>query len=203
MKNRKWSRLLALALILVLPLAALAETGYGAAALSAGQIYTVEEMLTYALQDEYLAQAEYRLILESYPQARPFVNIVRAEGAHIARLLPLFEAQGVAVPQDSAAQHLVKPASLEAAWQAGVDAEEKNIAMYESFLKQDNLPDDVRQVFAALMRASQNHLRAFTRQTAAPGGKGPAQGGQPRGGRGGRRCPGGCRPAQGQGRWGN
>ena len=40
-------------------------------------------------------------------------------------------------------------------------AEVHNIAMYEAFLKQEDLPDDVRAVFEALTRASGNHLRAF------------------------------------------
>jgi len=35
--------------------------------------------------------------------------------------------------------------------------------MYESFLK-ENLPDDVREVFEALMNASEKHLASFQRQ---------------------------------------
>jgi hypothetical protein len=34
--------------------------------------------------------------------------------------------------------------------------------MYESFLKQD-LPQDVRDVFEALMAASEKHLQSFSR----------------------------------------
>ena len=41
-------------------------------------------------------------------------------------------------------------------------AEVKNIAMYEKFLDQD-LPDDIRLVFANLMQASEKHLAAFER----------------------------------------
>ena len=35
--------------------------------------------------------------------------------------------------------------------------------MYENFLK-ENLPDDIRKVFEALMNASEKHLAAFQRQ---------------------------------------
>ncbi|MCK5008763.1 MAG: DUF2202 domain-containing protein [Spirochaetales bacterium] len=35
-----------------------------------------------------------------------------------------------------------------------------NIAMYESFLQED-LPEDVRDLFERLQQASENHLRAF------------------------------------------
>ena len=161
MKNAKWTKLMALSLALLMPLIALGETPFGAAALSEGKTYTVEEMLTYAIQDEYLARAEYKVIMDAYGEQRPFINIMRAEGVHIQRLLPLFTAYGVTVPEDTALELTVKPDSLAAAYEAGVTAEVNNIAMYEAFLKQSDLPDDVRAVFEALTRASGNHLRAF------------------------------------------
>ena len=161
MKNVKWTKLMALSLALLMPLIALGETPFGAAALSEGKTYTVEEMLTYAIQDEYLARAEYKVIMDAYGEQRPFINIMKAEGVHIQRLLPLFTAYGVTVPEDTALEHTVKPELLQAAYEAGVTAEVNNIAMYEAFLKQEDLPDDVRAVFEALTRASENHLRAF------------------------------------------
>ena len=161
MKNVKWTKLMALSLALLMPLIALGETPFGAAALSEGKTYTVEEMLTYAIQDEYLARAEYKVIMDAFGEQRPFINIMKAEGGHVQRLLPLFTAYGVTVPEDTALEHTVKPESLQAAYEAGVTAELNNIAMYEAFLKQEDLPDDVRAVFEALTRASGNHLRAF------------------------------------------
>ena len=169
MKNVKWTKLMALGLALLMPLIALGETPFGAAALSEGKTYTVEEMLTYAIQDEYLARAEYKVIMDAYGEQRPFINIMKAEGVHVQRLLPLFTAYGVTVPEDTALEHTVKPESLQAAYAAGVTAEVNNIAMYEAFLKQEDLPDDVRAVFEALMRASGNHLRAFEQNADKPG----------------------------------
>ena len=90
---------------------------------------------------------------------------MRAEQTHIARLTPLFAAHGVALPKDNAAPHVVVPATLAEAFKIGVDAEIKNIAMYEAFLRAE-LPADVRLVFEALKNASQNHLAAFERGTA-------------------------------------
>ena len=58
------------------------------------------------------------------------------------------------------ASRAVAVGSLTEAYQAGVNAEVNNIAMYETFLAQE-LPDNVRAVFESLMRASENHLRAF------------------------------------------
>lgn len=119
-------------------------------------------MLTYAIQDECMAQGEYEAIMGEYGVQRPFSNIVKAEGRHIAMLLPLFDKYDVAVPIDDSADRVVLPGSLSESFKAGVDAEVINIEMYEKFLK-ENLPEDVKTVFERLLSASEKHLAAFTR----------------------------------------
>ncbi|MHB8130419.1 MAG: DUF2202 domain-containing protein [Mobilitalea sp.] len=154
--------------------------------------YSMEEMLVNAISDEYMAQAEYTAIMEKFGVQRPFSNISKAEETHINLLLPLFEEYGVVVPEKDNSTVSV-PVSLEAAYQAGADAEVKNIAMYESFLKED-LPADVKVVFERLMSASENHLRAF--QNAVDGnctGTGQQNGKMNRSGRGSGRGNGGNR----------
>ena len=138
----------------------LSLAGYGSAGALDDDSLTLADMLTYAIQDEYLARAEYALISASFGSTRPFTNIMRAEETHIDALSPLFEAYGISAPTDEGASHAVAVASLTEAYQAGVNAEVNNIAMYETFLSQD-LPENVRTVFESLMRASENHLRAF------------------------------------------
>lgn len=125
--------------------------------------YTVEEMLTAAIQDEYLAQATYAAIIAAYGEIRPFTNVVAAEQTHIDLLLPLFEAYGIAVPENEAAASVAVPESITAALSTGVDAETANIAMYDAFLAVEDLPEDVATVFAYLRNASLNHLNAFSR----------------------------------------
>ncbi|MFA5006290.1 MAG: hypothetical protein WC509_02340 [Candidatus Izemoplasmatales bacterium] len=125
--------------------------------------YTVEEMLTAAIQDEYLAQATYAAIIAAYGEIRPFTNIIAAEQTHIDLLLPLFEAYGIEVPANEAAASVVLPESITAALSTGVDAETANIAMYDAFLAVEDLPEDVATVFTYLRNASTNHLKAFTR----------------------------------------
>jgi len=137
-----------------------AGTDYGSAAIEEDKAYTLSEMLTYAIQDEYLAYAEYDEIIKTFGAQRPFVNIIKAEATHIAALEPLFEKYGAEIPENTAGDLTVVPDTLLDALQAGVEAEISNIAMYESFLKQD-LPDDVRDVFTSLKDASQKHLSAF------------------------------------------
>lgn len=138
-------------------------SGYGSEGALNDTTLSLADMLTYAVQDEYLARAEYDRILTQYGSIRPFTNIIRAEETHIDALLPLFTAYQIAAPKDEGANYTVSVSSLTEAYQAGVNAEINNIAMYETFLDQ-NLPDDVRTVFESLMRASENHLRAFQNQ---------------------------------------
>lgn len=125
--------------------------------------YSLEDMLTAALLDEYLAQATYEQIINTYGEVKPFTNIVLAEQQHINLLLPLFETYGISVPENQAASQVVLPDSIASALATGVEAEKANIAMYEAFLAQDNLNDDVRSVFELLKTASEHHLAAFSK----------------------------------------
>ena len=139
---------------------ALSVSGYGSAGATADTNLSLADMLTYAIQDEYAARAEYEAILDSYGTVRPFSNILRAEETHIDALLPLFTEYGINAPADEGAARAALPDNLTSAYQTGVNAEVTNIAMYDLFLEQ-NLPADVRVVFESLMHASENHLRAF------------------------------------------
>ena len=139
----------------------LADTdGYGSAGALTDEDLTLADMLTYAIQDEYLAHAEYVYIIDTFGSVRPFTNIIRAEEEHISQLIPLFTAYGIAVPEDTGNNYVAAVSSLTAAYQAGEAAEISNIAMYDAFLAQD-LPDDVRFIFENLRNASENHLAAF------------------------------------------
>lgn len=139
------------------------EGPYGAQHLTEEKdAYTLQEMLTYAIEDEYKARAEYELIIEKMDGGRPFTNIVKSEETHIALLKPLFEAHNIQLPEDSAGEHVFLPYTIDEALKIGVQAEIDNIAMYEKFLSQD-LPEDVESAFERLKNASQNHLKAFKR----------------------------------------
>ncbi|UOY92586.1 DUF2202 domain-containing protein [Ectobacillus sp. JY-23] len=121
---------------------------------------TLQEALTYAIQDEYLAQARYEKIIAKFGAIQPFTQIKAAEQRHISALLTLFTTYNIAVPQDNAKQYVTTPSSLKEAFQAGVDGEIDNIAMYNK-LSSLSLPSDVTAVMKQLGAASQNHLAAF------------------------------------------
>ena len=141
---------------------AAASPDYGAAgsAAVADSELTLGAMLTFALQDEYLARGEYQKIMAKFGERRPFSNIVKAEEQHIAWLVPLFEKYGVTLPPDRGQELAQVPETFSAALLAGVDAEIANIDMYQRFLSRE-LPSDVRAVFEHLLTGSRNHLAAF------------------------------------------
>ncbi|UXH45193.1 DUF2202 domain-containing protein [Rossellomorea vietnamensis] len=138
------------------------QVDYGAkGALAAGAL-SVPQMLNYAIQDEYLAQARYDRILENFGNVRTFLQIKEAELRHITALQTLFQRYGLPLPEDQSQSYTTTPDSLKSAYAAGVQGEIDNMAMYDRFLT-FNLPQDVRIVFTQLRNASQNHLAAFER----------------------------------------
>lgn len=152
----------AIGLLSLMQTTAASTTTIGSAAAAAKSNYSLEEMLTYAIQDEYVAKAEYQLIIDTFGSQRPFTNIMKAEDNHTAQLEVLFDAYDIAVPVNTAADYVVVFGSIADAKAVGVTAEINNIAMYQSFLEQQ-LPSDVEVVFENLVKASENHLAAFSR----------------------------------------
>ncbi|MBU2238306.1 MAG: hypothetical protein KJ868_09875, partial [Gammaproteobacteria bacterium] len=78
--------------IVCFPSIAAAE-GYGAAGAQneVDKVLTLESMLSYALEDEYLARGEYQEVIRTFGGQKPFTNIIKAEERHISWLEPLFE----------------------------------------------------------------------------------------------------------------
>lgn len=136
---------------------------YGAKGALQDSSITLKEALTYALQDEYLAQARYDSTLAKFGSIRPFSQIKTAELRHISALLPLFKKYKIQVPADIAKHYTKAPASLKEAFQAGVNGEIDNISMYNKLASAPGLPQDVKAVMTQLGAASQNHLAAFKR----------------------------------------
>lgn len=134
---------------------------YGAKGALSDSSITLDEALTYAIQDEFLAQARYDAIIKKFGPVRPFTQIKAAEQRHIQALLPLFKQYNVMVPVNDAAKFIEAPKTMEDALEAGVSAEIDNISMYDQFLKIPDLPPNVQNVFSRLGQASRNHLAAF------------------------------------------
>jgi len=136
---------------------------YGAAAADNDTDLTLEDMLKYAIEDEYLARGEYKYILDTFGDIIPFKDVMAAEVQHIADVKILLEKYKFTVPKDVSEDHLIKADNAEQTYEIGVQAELDNIAMYENFLK-NTLPEDIATTFEFLMEASRGHLNAFEKE---------------------------------------
>jgi len=137
----------------------------------------LEAILTEAIDDEYKAQAIYRLVLRKFGDIAPFANIVEAEGRHIEALLTLFEKYDICVPVDEWPAKAEAPDSILEACEIGVSAEIENATMYDKLLSAAADYPDVQAVLKNLQRASQeNHLPAFQRCVDRGGSAGSGQG---------------------------
>lgn len=134
-----------------------------------------QDALISALADERLAQATYQAVLNKFPGARPFINIIDAEKKHESFLLTLFAKYGVSVPKNEFDPTKISvPADLVEACKVGIKAENENIALYDGFFQFIKEPD-IKEVFTRLQSASRdNHLPAFTR--CSEGGMGGGRG---------------------------
>lgn len=138
-----------------------AETDdYGHIGAENDESFTLEEMLEYAIEDEYMAKYEYEALISDLGADRPFTNILEAENAHISALEDLYAVLGYSIPEVDPSTMVVVPDSIEEALEIGIEAEIANIAMYDLFLAQE-LPEEVRSVFLNLQKASESHLAAF------------------------------------------
>jgi len=137
--------------------------GYGAKGALADSDLKVNDMLMYAVQDEYLARGEYLAIIDKFGSQTPYSNIVKSEESHLAFLEEVYKSYGIEFPSDTSADHIIIPEDLLEAAKTGVQAEIDNIAMYELFLSYD-LPENVYEVFNALKKGSDSHLLAFQKQ---------------------------------------
>lgn len=168
MKTKSMYRVLCVMFLFGLTLSAGAETSssfWGAKAAAADANPTIEIMLRYAIEDEYLARAEYEAILKKFGSQRPFSNIVKSEETHIGWIKDAYAKLKLQVPADNASLHVVIPASLDEAFRTGVQAEIDNIAMYDHFLETElvlqSANKEYRDLFIRLRDASKNHLEAF------------------------------------------
>ena len=137
---------------------------------------TEKESLLYMREEEKLARDVYNAFYTRYG-LRVFSNIATSEQAHMDAVLTLLNRYGLADPAAAAPgvfnnddlqalyDDLIDQgnASLTAALQAAALIEETDIADLQDGLGLINHAD-LRAVYNNLLRASQNHLRAFSRQ---------------------------------------
>lgn len=127
-----------------------------------------EKALNMALDDEYKAYSNYKVIIEKYGEIKPFSNIIYAEQRHINALIATMQRYNIPTPNN---KYLLPkyapqaPNSIKAACEAGINAEIENANLYDNKL----IPmvkgySDIEITFKNLRDASQyRHLEAFKR----------------------------------------
>jgi len=139
---------------------------YAAPAFSPDTAYPLEEMLNYALLEEYATEAAAAKVIARFGGHYPFMELQELAAQRILLLKGLFESFGFALPVNNAADSLKTPSSLSAAYGAGLAAETRKIQMYQAFLAQDSLPDGVRAAFEELLLGSVGYRDIFGRLAA-------------------------------------
>lgn len=167
--------------------------------------------LTFAREEERMARDLYLALADKYDGALPFSRITLSEQQHFDAVGTLLDRYKVADPAagkkagtyaDPKIQDLYDgwladgQKSRDAAYDVGVALEKRDIADLKDALG-GNLPTDVKQVFTALLNASEHHLNAF--EAAADGQTLGTQQGQGRGHGPGMMSGQGNGPGQGRG----
>jgi hypothetical protein len=197
-----------------------ANRGEGAAATAVhaepdtGTPLTADEAaaLQYMREEEKLAQDVYQVLGAKY-DARVFTNIARSETEHTTTVKTFLDAFKVADPAAGRAagsyadgdlqalyDQLVAQggASLAEAVNVGIAIEERDIADLKARIAGTDR-EDLKAMYSNLLRASENHLRAFTRQLDGSGGTGGEGYGSGQGGGQGQGYGGGQGQGSGQG----
>mgnify|MGYP001817906771 CR=1 FL=1 len=121
-----------------------------------------ESALRSALEDERDAEDTYAAVMTKHGEMRPFANIIHAERRHQQELIALFESYGIEVPKRHA-KAIEVPTTIAGACRQAIEAETRNIAMYDKLLAGIE-QEDIRQTFLRLQTASRDrHLPAFER----------------------------------------
>jgi hypothetical protein len=162
---------------------------------------TLTATLQFNREEERMARDLYAAVADLYDGARPFSMITRSEQRHFDAVGRLLTTYGIADPSTGrAAGSYADPTlqklydgwladakkSVDAAYQAGVELEQRDIADLEKSIA-TSTKTDVDAVLGNLLNASRRHLTAF--QNAAggdltPNGYGPGQGQGPGAGNG-------------------
>ena len=137
-----------------------------------------EDRLLFLVEEEKLAHDVYTKLYEKYG-IRVFSNIARSETMHQSRMLTLLTTRGIDDPRSSEVgvfkntdlQKLYDTLiaqgyqSVTEAYKVGVAIEQRDIADIETDLKSvDTQQVDIVDSLNVLLRGSQSHLRAFSRQ---------------------------------------
>lgn len=169
-------------------------TSLGATSVTvAGEVSdSLEEQLRFTMEEERMARDLYAALAEVHDGARPMSRITVSEQHHMDHVGTLLEKYDITDPSSGLDRgELAFPElqtlydrwlaegseSIEAAYQVGIELEERDIADLTAMIEDTDV-EDVRVVLERLRTASERHLDAFARAAdgTVPGGPGACQG---------------------------
>ena len=135
------------------------------------------DALTFSREEERMARDLYAAVADLYDGARPFSMITNSEQQHFDAVGTLLARYGVEDPAKDATPGVYEnetlqalydgwwkdaQVSLDAAYQAGIELETRDIADLKDMINAD-YPADVDTVLGHLLQGSENHLAAYER----------------------------------------
>lgn len=134
---------------------------WGAKAAKEDKNLSVEKILTYAIENEYLEKAKYEEIIKQFGDKRPFTDILKAKNINISLLKTTFLKYKIPIPKDRSREFLKTPSTIEESFEIAIGEEIENMAMYNSFIIKKGVPQELIMIFVRLRDASRAHLQAL------------------------------------------
>lgn len=122
---------------------------------------SVEKMLTYAIENEYLEKAKYEEIIKKFGDKRPFTDILKAKNINISLLKTTFPKYKIPIPKDRSREFVKMPSTIEESFEIAIREEIENMAMYNSFIIKKGVQQELIMIFVRLRDASRAHLQAL------------------------------------------
>lgn len=138
------------------------EIAYGADASFGDKELTLEEILTYTLESQYLSRNLNDSIVEKFGKVKPYIGIMENNEDNVSSLEELFSVYGYTLIEDKSASHVLIDEKFDNNLSSSYEEEMKNIVMYETFLKVE-LPDDVRATIENLKSDSIKNLQEINK----------------------------------------
>lgn len=139
-------------------------SGWGSGAASKDDNLTLEKMLKYAIEDEYIKRKRYELISQLFKIESPFYEMSKTETANILKLIDLFSKYSVPIPQDRSLEYIKAPKTLLEGYDLSIKGELNNSAMYDKFLEDSSLNKDVKKVFKELKSISNKQMKVLQKE---------------------------------------
>ncbi len=121
---------------------------------------TINRILSYALENQMIAKAEYRGMINKYGISKPFIKLLKTQEPYIDMINSLFKSYNLKAPNKNWEQTVRIPENVDIFYADSAIKEKNIVEMYKGFLSEE-IPDDIRAAVQKLMELSLNHIRLY------------------------------------------